>query len=109
MGRVLTNVLQKSGRSEGSTLGEGGSGRASNSNAGDGGSNTEKGGHCRLSSCIMMDRKKEKGKRRKKKKVKKLAVKEKAAEIRQNISQMVGWLVCRRLGIWDLSVKIHGF
>lgn len=58
---------------------------------------------------IMMDRKKEKGKRRKKKKVKKLAVKEKAAEIRQNISQMVGWLVCRGLGIWDLSVKIHEF
>lgn len=55
MGRVLTNVLQKSGRSEGSTLGEGGSGRASNSNAGDGGSNTEKGGHCRLSSCMDND------------------------------------------------------
>jgi hypothetical protein len=101
VGRVLTNVLQKSGSSEGSALGKSDGSRASKSNAGDGGSNTEteKGRHCKFSSCIDSERddrkregeKEEKGRKRKKN-MKKIGGERKSSRIRQNISQMVGWL-----------------
>lgn len=90
MGRVLTNVLQKSGSSNGSALGESDSSGTGKSNAGNGGSNTEteKSGHYKLSSCkdsekqdVVMEkgeeRKKKEKKKKRRKKVKKLAVKEK--------------------------------
>lgn len=90
MGRVLTNVLQKSRSSNGSALGESDGSGTSKSNAGNGGSNTEteKSGHYKLSSCkdsekqdVVMEEREEgeekKEKKKEEKNVKKLAVKEK--------------------------------